>query len=233
MTVKTRRLGPIGTTTRLLGAAALLYLAFFDGASWGLEWYDLAVGLGALPAAMIAFGLRRPALCERPCSLHRVRGNDRELPRAHRARGQPVHGRRRGALLRDDAHRQCLAGTARLRGHRAREPDPRPRRPGRLPALLADRRGRGTPQRTKVGERTTAATGSLVDGEHVTQPTRLDCTTARRQAGWRLDRRPSDSTRQVLWALGFAGLGASWRVSRSSPHAVNGAKLACLRGRHS
>jgi hypothetical protein len=35
----------------------LLYLAFFDGASWGLEWYDLAVGLGVLPAAMIAFGL--------------------------------------------------------------------------------------------------------------------------------------------------------------------------------
>ena len=52
-----RRIGPVGTTTRLLGAAALLYLAFFDGASWGLEWYDLAVGLGALPAAMIAFGL--------------------------------------------------------------------------------------------------------------------------------------------------------------------------------
>jgi hypothetical protein len=55
--MKTRRIGPIGTTTRLLGAAALLYLAFFDGTSWGLEWYDLGVGLGVLPAAMIAFGL--------------------------------------------------------------------------------------------------------------------------------------------------------------------------------
>jgi hypothetical protein len=53
----TRRIGPIGTATRLIGAAVLLYLAFFDGASWGLEWYDLAVGLGVLPAAMIAFGL--------------------------------------------------------------------------------------------------------------------------------------------------------------------------------
>ena len=57
MHMKTRRIGPIGTITRLLGAAALLYLAFFDGASWGLEWYDIAVGLGVLPAAMVAFGL--------------------------------------------------------------------------------------------------------------------------------------------------------------------------------
>ncbi len=57
MQMKNRRIGPIGTTTRLLVAAALLYLAFFDGASWGFEWYDAAVGLGVLPAAMIAIGL--------------------------------------------------------------------------------------------------------------------------------------------------------------------------------
>jgi hypothetical protein len=57
MHTKTRRIGPIGTTTRLLAAAGLLYLALFDGTSWGLEWYDAAVGLGALPAAVIAFGL--------------------------------------------------------------------------------------------------------------------------------------------------------------------------------
>jgi hypothetical protein len=53
----TRRIGPIGTTTRLLAAVGLLYLALFDGTSWGLEWYDAAVGLGILPAAVIAFGL--------------------------------------------------------------------------------------------------------------------------------------------------------------------------------
>jgi hypothetical protein len=52
-----RRIGPIGTVTRLLAAGGLLYLAFFDGTSWGLEWYDAAVGLGVLPAAVIAFGL--------------------------------------------------------------------------------------------------------------------------------------------------------------------------------
>jgi hypothetical protein len=57
MHVKTRRIGPIGTTTRLLAAAGLLYLALFDGASWGLEWYDAAVGIGILPAVAIAFGL--------------------------------------------------------------------------------------------------------------------------------------------------------------------------------
>jgi hypothetical protein len=57
MYMKTRRIGPIGTTSRLLVAAGLLYLALFDGAGWGLEWYDAAVGLGVLPAAAIAFGL--------------------------------------------------------------------------------------------------------------------------------------------------------------------------------
>ena len=51
MHMKTRRIGPFGTTTRLLVTAGLLYLAFFDGASWGFEWYDAAVGLGLLPAA--------------------------------------------------------------------------------------------------------------------------------------------------------------------------------------
>jgi hypothetical protein len=57
MHTKTRRIGPIGTTTRLLAAGGLLYLALFDGTSWGLEWYDAAVGLGLLPAATLAFGL--------------------------------------------------------------------------------------------------------------------------------------------------------------------------------
>jgi hypothetical protein len=57
MHTKTRRIGPIGTTTRLLVAAGLFYLALFDGADWGLEWYDAAVGLGLLPVAALAFGL--------------------------------------------------------------------------------------------------------------------------------------------------------------------------------
>jgi hypothetical protein len=57
MQMKTRRIGPIGTTTRLFVAAGLFYLALFDGADWGLEWYDAVVGLGVLPAATLGFGL--------------------------------------------------------------------------------------------------------------------------------------------------------------------------------
>jgi hypothetical protein len=57
MQLKGRKIGPIGTTTRLVAAAGLLYLALFDGTSWGLEWYDAAVGLAILPGAVIAFGL--------------------------------------------------------------------------------------------------------------------------------------------------------------------------------
>jgi hypothetical protein len=57
MQLKGRRIGPIGTMTRLVAAAGLFYLALFDGTSWGLDWYDAAVGLGVLPAAVIAFGL--------------------------------------------------------------------------------------------------------------------------------------------------------------------------------
>jgi hypothetical protein len=57
MQLTDRRIGPIGTTTRLVAAAGLLYLAFFDGTRWGLEWYDAAVGLALLPAAVTAFGL--------------------------------------------------------------------------------------------------------------------------------------------------------------------------------
>jgi hypothetical protein len=54
---RTRRIGPIGTTTRLLAAAALFYLALFDGMRWGLEWYDAFVGFAILPAAALIFGL--------------------------------------------------------------------------------------------------------------------------------------------------------------------------------
>jgi len=54
---RTRRIGPLGTTTRLIAAAALLYLALFDGTSWGLRWYDAVLGLVVLPGLMLAFSL--------------------------------------------------------------------------------------------------------------------------------------------------------------------------------
>jgi hypothetical protein len=57
MTGGTRRIGPIGTTTRLIAAAALLYLALFDGTTWGLRWYDAVLGLVLLPALILALAL--------------------------------------------------------------------------------------------------------------------------------------------------------------------------------
>jgi hypothetical protein len=56
MPTATRRIGPIGTSTRLLIAAALLYLALFDWTTWGLTWYDGAIAAG-LVAASVAAGL--------------------------------------------------------------------------------------------------------------------------------------------------------------------------------
>jgi len=54
---RTRRIGPIGTTTRLIAAAALLYLALFNGTSWGLQWYDALLGLVLLPGLMLTIAL--------------------------------------------------------------------------------------------------------------------------------------------------------------------------------
>ena len=53
-----RRIGPIGTTSRVLGGLGLLYLALSDGdPSWGLHWYDAVLGLAVLPALMLGIGL--------------------------------------------------------------------------------------------------------------------------------------------------------------------------------
>jgi hypothetical protein len=48
-----RRIGPIGTSTRLLVAAGLLYLALFHWTTWGLTWYDGALTLGLLTASLV------------------------------------------------------------------------------------------------------------------------------------------------------------------------------------
>lgn len=55
-----RRIGPIGTTGRICGGAALLALAVADrpyGALLGLQIHDLALGLVVFPAVMTAIGL--------------------------------------------------------------------------------------------------------------------------------------------------------------------------------
>ena len=53
-----RGIGAAGTASRALVGAALLYLAGgAGGLSWGIAWYDAAIGLIALPAVMVAVGL--------------------------------------------------------------------------------------------------------------------------------------------------------------------------------
>jgi hypothetical protein len=57
MDPRTRRIEPIGTTTRLLVAAALVYLAVFDGTGGVWSGNDALVGFALLPAAALIFGL--------------------------------------------------------------------------------------------------------------------------------------------------------------------------------
>ena len=64
-----RRIGPIGTASRLVAAGALLYLALFDGLDWGLEWYDVVVGLVLLPALALGLGLAARRLSKGPVDL--------------------------------------------------------------------------------------------------------------------------------------------------------------------
>src|ERR671918_347026 len=54
-----RRIGPIGTASRVLAGFALLYLALSDGGrlSWDLRWHEVALGLGVLPAVLLGVGL--------------------------------------------------------------------------------------------------------------------------------------------------------------------------------
>jgi hypothetical protein len=55
---KSRRIGPIGTASRVVIGLGLLYLAgSAAGLSWDIDWYDPVIGLVALPAIMVAAGL--------------------------------------------------------------------------------------------------------------------------------------------------------------------------------
>jgi hypothetical protein len=58
-TTTQRRIGPIGTASRVLAGFALLYLALsHEGRlSWDLRWYEVTLGLGVLPAVMLGVGL--------------------------------------------------------------------------------------------------------------------------------------------------------------------------------
>ena len=61
-----RRIGTIGTTSRVLVGLGLLYLALADGLSWGLAWREAALGLLGFPAVMVALGLAARRFARRP-----------------------------------------------------------------------------------------------------------------------------------------------------------------------
>src|SRR6516162_3186789 len=53
-----RRIGRVGTISRVIVALGFLYLALTSGGlSWGLTWYDAVLGLIAFPALMVVAGL--------------------------------------------------------------------------------------------------------------------------------------------------------------------------------
>jgi hypothetical protein len=78
-----RRIGRIGTASRVLVGLGLLYLALADGLTWDLTWGEAVFGVAVFPAVMVAIGLA-----------------------ARRFAGRPVHGprpprrRRRGGARR-------------------------------------------------------------------------------------------------------------------------------------
>jgi hypothetical protein len=58
MNIPARRIGPIGTVSRVIAGLGLLYLAFTHGGlSWALTWYDVVLGLIVFPAVMVVAGL--------------------------------------------------------------------------------------------------------------------------------------------------------------------------------
>ena len=58
MNTAERRIGRVGTISRVIVGLGLVYLALTHGGlSWRLTWHDAVLGLIVLPAVMIAIGL--------------------------------------------------------------------------------------------------------------------------------------------------------------------------------
>lgn len=64
-----RRIGRIGTASRVVVGLGLLYLALADGLSWGLTWREAVLGLAVFPAVMVAIGLAARRFAGRPVHL--------------------------------------------------------------------------------------------------------------------------------------------------------------------
>jgi hypothetical protein len=68
----TRRIGRFGTVARVLVGLALFVLAFADQPHawvWGVEPYELALGLGVFPAVMVGIGLLARRYSDGPLRL--------------------------------------------------------------------------------------------------------------------------------------------------------------------
>lgn len=61
-----RRIGTIGTTSRVLVGLGLLYLALADGLSWGLTWREALLGLVGFPAVMVVLVMAARRFARRP-----------------------------------------------------------------------------------------------------------------------------------------------------------------------
>jgi uncharacterized membrane protein len=65
-----RRIGPVGTATRVVVGLALLYLAGgASGLAWTIEWWDPLVGLVALPTIAVGLGLAARRYADGPVRL--------------------------------------------------------------------------------------------------------------------------------------------------------------------
>jgi hypothetical protein len=81
MNTQRRRIGRVGTVSRVVVALGLLYLAVTNGGglvylsfpngglSWGLTWYEAVLGLVVLPGVMVAAGLAARRFVGRPVHL--------------------------------------------------------------------------------------------------------------------------------------------------------------------
>jgi hypothetical protein len=81
MNTATRRIGSIGTASRVIVALGLLYLALTNGGGlvyltlpngwlfWGLAWYEAVLGLIVLPGVMVGAGAAARHFVGRPVHL--------------------------------------------------------------------------------------------------------------------------------------------------------------------
>ncbi|MGH9917735.1 MAG: hypothetical protein ACRD6W_02515 [Nitrososphaerales archaeon] len=64
-----RRIGPIGTWSRVVLGAALVFFGLFHGHPWGIPWYQAVLGLVGFPSLILTLGLVVGHYTSRPLRL--------------------------------------------------------------------------------------------------------------------------------------------------------------------